>query len=425
MVLAGLAALPSSPAEAQWNGLVGNEAASDWGEPGYPADAEYLGHERPVWQYPSYGEPHHGYPYRSPLHGRLWFRGEYLLWSTQGSWIPPLVTTSPPGTLQADAGVLGQPNTSILLGNTSLNTGLRSGGRFNLGYWLNADRQWALEASYLGLGSETAKYEDTSTGTPILARPFFDITAAAEASHLIAYPGLVQGSVRVDAATEFQVAEVLLRRALFRQYDSGADGLDRYGYRVDILAGYRYCRLGDSLRIGESLLTAGPTTIDLYDLFDTSNEFNGAELGVSTQLRRNHWSLELLMKLALGNSRSRVFIDGATTTAVGAAPPVTGDGGLLALTTNMGHYPQNGLALMPELGVTLGCDLTPRLRATFGYTFVYWSKVARPGDQISLDVNPSYLPNAGPPVGAAQPEFSLATTDFWAQGMNFGFEYRF
>ena len=38
-------------------------------------------------------------------------------------------------------------------------------------------------------------------------------------------------------------------------------------------------------------------------------------------------------------------------------------------------------AVQYELGVTLGFDLTERLQATFGYTFMYWSRVARPGDR--------------------------------------------
>jgi hypothetical protein len=45
----------------------------------------------------------------------VWFRAEALLWWSKGSVMPPLVTTSPIGTLPQDAGVLGK-NTAILLG---------------------------------------------------------------------------------------------------------------------------------------------------------------------------------------------------------------------------------------------------------------------------------------------------------------------
>ncbi len=79
---------------------------------------------------------------------------------------------------------------------------------------------------------------------------------------------------------------------------------------------------------------------------------------------------------------------------------------------------------MPEIGLTLGYDLTPRLKATVGYTLLYWSDVARPGDQIDLNVDPAQL--AGPhQTTGAKPAFVLHTSDFWAQGLNLGLDYRF
>jgi hypothetical protein len=59
-----------------------------------------------------------------------------------------------------------------------------------------------------------------------------------------------------------------------------------------------------------------------------------------------------------------------------------------------------------------------------GYSLVYWSKVIRAGEQIDLNVNPSQFP-PGDLVGAPQPQFRAVTTDFWAQGLNFGLDFRF
>ena len=51
--------------------------------------------------------------------------------------------------------------------------------------------------------------------------------------------------------------------------------------------------------------------------------------------------------------------------------------------------------------------------------------VARPGEQIDLDVNPDLLPPREPPVsGPARPRFVYDGTDFWAQGLNVGLDYR-
>jgi len=80
--------------------------------------------------------------------------------------------------------------------------------------------------------------------------------------------------------------------------------------------------------------------------------------------------------------------------------------------------------------LTLGYDLTPRLKATVGYTLLYWTNVARPGDQIDLNVDPRQFPPVNPlqpppPTATAQPAFALHTSDFWAQGLNVGLDYRF
>ena len=94
--------------------------------------------------------------------------------------------------------------------------------------------------------------------------------------------------------------------------------------------------------------------------------------------------------------------------------------GLLARSTNSGKYQQNQFAVLPEVGATFRYRLLPRLEATIGYHFLYWSRVARAGDQIDLA-----LDLAEPFSGAPLPRFSFEMTDFWAQGLDFGLEYRF
>ena len=130
--------------------------------------------------------------------------------------------------------------------------------------------------------------------------------------------------------------------------------------------------------------------------------------------------LDLFLQLGV----EEVFIDGQTLTTVPAAGSATFTGGLLAQETNIGRYSQDGFAVIPELGITLGYNVTCALRLTFGYTFIYWSKLARPGGRIDRDVNTSLLPPAAL-NGAARPEFTFTTTDYWVQGLNLGFEYRF
>jgi hypothetical protein len=288
-----------------------------------------------------------------------------------------------------------------------------------LDYWFAPCHCAGIEASYLGIGRETTSFSATSLDTPIIGRPYFDTQAGAQAAMLVAHPDFLNGSINVDATTEFQAAEVLLRRNLFRQS----------GDRIDFLLGWRFAQLDEGLQVNQfsewtqpqGLIPAG-TTKSLFDRFDTENQFNGVELGLVYEEHVGRWSLEMLMKLGLGNTHSRVSINGMTTTTVPDAGTTTFPGGLLAQQTNIGQYNRDQFAVIPELGVTLGCDLTCRLRATFGYTFLYWNRVARPANQIDTSV--SQLPPEAP-TGAQRPAFNFATSDFWAQGMNFGLDYRF
>lgn len=109
----------------------------------------------------------------------MWADFDYLGFWVKGNHVPALVTTSPIGTPQSRAGVLGQPGTSILFGDQRLNTDMRSGGRITFGAWLVGD-VLAIEGNYFALGTETTNYSATSvfsngsTSDPILARPYFN-----------------------------------------------------------------------------------------------------------------------------------------------------------------------------------------------------------------------------------------------------------
>jgi hypothetical protein len=180
--------------------------------------------------------------------------------------------------------------------------------------------------------------------------------------------------------------------------------------------------LDDRLVIREDLTTADtdiPISFDIQDLFDTENQFHGGEIGLLWEGQRWRWSLEVLGKIALGNSRQTVQISGSTVTSPG---PSVEPGGLLALPTNIGTYTQDKFAVVPEFGATLGYQMTSCLRLMFGYTGIYWNHVARAGDQIDLGVNPTFLPSEDP-VGPERPAFAFVDADYWAQGITFGADF--
>ncbi|MDA1051892.1 MAG: BBP7 family outer membrane beta-barrel protein [Planctomycetota bacterium] len=348
-----------------------------------------------------------------------WMRAEYLWWWTQGMNTPPLVTTSPAGTPQAQAGVLGQPGTTILFGNDDLADHARSGARFTIGKWLDPAHCNGIEVNYLTLGSETDAFNAGLNQFNILARPFFDTVGAAEDSRLIAFPGLVQGTMNVAASTELQGLEVLYRR----------QGCGSWGCHIDWVVGYRFAELKDRLRIDESTASlTGPTagtTFDLFDQFDTRNTFHGAEFGLVGDWQiDNCWSCDAFAKVAIGGTTYRAGVAGQTVTTDVAGASTTAQRGLLAQGTNIGSYQWDDFAAMSEFGITLRRELNCGLAATFGYNFLYWSNVARAGEQVDTTVNTSQIP-LGNLVGTARPAFPQRTDDFWAQGLRFGLEYRY
>ena len=357
---------------------------------------------------------------------RLWARVEYLLWWSDGFSTPPLVTTSVDGMARTVAGVLEEPGTSVLAGGNGFGGNANSGWRITLGSLPDCGQMVGFQVGYYGFGNSSTSHGFDNTDYSILARPFYNIEPGSEGqdAELIAFPAFVEGQIDVSGTTTIQGVEVLMRSALHQGCAS----------RIDVLAGWRFNRLDDELFISDtktvldaSFGLAVGTVLDEYDRFETRNTFNGAELGVVLSKHHCRWSFEAMMKLAFGNNRSHVTIDGQTIVTVpvpGGSPDVAvTPAGLLAQETNIGEYQRDVFAMVPELGVTVGYCLTPRLRATFGYSFLYFSNVVRPGEAIDTELNLSQLDGAL--NGSPHPLFTWNTTDAWVQGVNFGLNYRF
>jgi hypothetical protein len=200
-----------------------------------------------------------------------------------------------------------------------------------------------------------------------------------------------------------------------------------------LIAGFRYLDLQEDLVITENItiLPGAPAPlnpgdmISVTDRFETRNRFYGGQLGARGEWYRGCWFVNATGKIALGSTRQQVSIRGNTVFTPAGGAAVTQEGGLLALPTNIGDYERDRFTVVPEIGINVGRQLNDNLRVYAGYTFIYWSSVVRPGDQIDPVVNPTQLPTiAGPGtlVGPARPAFAFQETDFWAQGLNLGME---
>jgi hypothetical protein len=374
--------------------------------------------------------------------GRFWMQADALLWWTKGSRLPPLVTTSPPGTPREDAGVL--PGATILFGDSTVNGGGRAGVDTTLGMWLDCGHIWGIEANYFAPGSQTTSYDSgLSNGYPILARPYVNVTDPSEPfndSELIAYPGLLGGRVTAQASDDFHSVGVDLRYNLLCCADccntGGGCGLGACSncccgrtFRLDMIAGYRNYDLSDDLTIQENLVSLVSqvqtgTQFNVVDSFRTRNYFNGAELGLIGNYYCGPWSWQFSAQLALGPNTEVVHINGATDIISPDGSVLAYPGGLLALQTNIGDYSRNQFVVIPQLGLEVGYQFSKCLRGFVGYDFLYWGQVVRAGDQINLNIDTRNLP---PPIQGAgpQPSFAFNSTSFWAQGIRLGAELRF
>jgi hypothetical protein len=368
------------------------------------------------------------------LPGRFWLRGDYLMWWTSGMRLPPLVTTSPQGTSSADAGVLGLPTTKILFGDERVFDNGRSGFRTTMGFWLDNCHAWGVEVDYFELGGESRDYASGySNGLPILARPIYNTQTIAQSRELVAYPKEVAGEVTVGTKDFFRSAGVDLSYNLCccDSCDPCADNCCPtmlFCCRTDLLIGYRHYRLNDSVRVHENLRSLSEPTEDwLYDIKDSfraRNDFQGSELGLRTQIHRGCWSVDFLVKVALGINRQEVLIDGQTIITPPDQPVQVRDGGVFAVRSNEGLYKRDVFTVIPQLGVDFSYQLNCNWRAFLGYNVLYWGCVARSADQIDLNVDPRNIPNVQDPA-LPFPAYPGKTTCFWAHGVNVGLEFRF
>lgn len=361
-----------------------------------------------------------------PAHG--WVHAEYLNWHQSGMNLPPLVTTSPTGTARAAAGVL--PAASILYGGSdAYQENARAGFRIRFGAWFARYPGWGYEGEYVGLGENIETFYAQSTGSPILTRPFVNALTGADDAELIAFPGVVSGDVNVTTVSQFDGAAFRLRKQLLSKTGCGYSFLSCKNIptssRLDFTIGYRFWELDESLQVRESLTsqTASESFL-ISDNFETRNQFNGTEIGFVWQGRRGWWTMDALMRMGIGNVHQTVTIDGSTQTTENGVVSNAATG-FLAQRTNIGAFDRNEFTIVPELGLTLGYQMTKRLRVTTGYSLIYIGNVVRPGDQVSLDVNPNLLaPEITPFTGPLRPQFQFEDTDYWVQGLSFGAEFR-
>ncbi len=353
----------------------------------------------------------------------FWGRAEALAWWIRGSQAPPLLSTSPTGTPTSTAGVL--PAATVLYPTGDVNNQPRFGGRFTLGYWCDDCETVGYQGSFFMLATSSHNYgvSSSSSGSPILARPFYNTALPGEDAGLLAYPGLLSGAAAVATQTRLLGADFNFRKAV------ASNCCDR----IDFLFGYRYLRFDDSLVMNSSSTALTSTIVPtgtnfaINDTFGTKNQFNGAQVGMIWQRNMGRWGFDATTKFAIGGLNQHVTVAGATTVSVPNTPAVTETGGFLALGSNSGTYGRTVFSMIPELNANLNYRLNPLWRINVGYTLLFVTQVLRASDQIDRNINPAQFPPPGTGSNTTPPNpgHNLFSSDLWVQGISLGAECRF
>ncbi len=368
--------------------------------------------------------------------GRFWFKAEYLYWWLKPQNVPALATTG--STTDPVPAALGQPGTSVLFGDDSLGEEGRSGGRIAAGFWLDCEHSFGFDGSFFILGSQNtnfaANFANGANGL-VLARPFFDVVGTPSlagfsgpvpAAEILAFPGQSSGTINVSTSSRLHGADANFL----------CNWLEDSKYRLDFLLGFSWAQLQEDIDISDSsqvnaTLPAnqfGGGITDRTDSFGTKNNFYGAQLGSRFEYRYKALVMQFTSKTALGASNENVDINGDTTIRPFGQPAVVVPSGLYALESNVGNYSKDRFAVLSELDLTLGWQCKRWCRIYAGYSFMYWSSVVRPADQIDEGVNRFFVPPFTPGtalLGPVRPAALFKDSDFWAHGITGGVEFRY
>lgn len=340
-----------------------------------------------------------------------WITADFLFGWIEGGHLSPLVTTTNAADVdQSVAGVLGEDTTDILLQGT-VNKNVVPGFQFGAGYLYDPENGHGIEAGFAFLGSQSSRFFFSSDQFPVLAVPFFNADTDEPASTLVAFTststGVTQtGNVAVEAKTgNFYSVNLDLTERVWEDENQ----------RLDVLFGYRFAYLNDSLRIHSQISPVGTgATVDTFDDFAAKNSFHGLDLGVRSSYTWDKLTLNLLAKFSPGRMHRTVTIRGRTaSTSAGVPPP----GGMFAEPTNIGEHESNKWTLLPELATNATWQWTPNVAFRFGYSALFLTKVVRSDNQIDFTLSPS---------GAIpRPAFSPHQNTSWVQTVNLGVDVTF
>jgi len=384
---------------------------------------------------------------------RLYGGIEYLYWWMKGAPLAvPLLSTAPftepdrGGFLKnSDATILyGAPHAPAVGGNDTQTFSGFSGARLTIGYWLDDAHRYAVEGEGFLLQNGSAGYEASSdaNGNPGMRVPLYNsvpyrsggvgmVVGPTEDGVPVSLPGELTGAASFKNTLQLWGVAANGVASLYR--DSS--------WELSGLGGFRYLSLTEGFNLNININGLANTAFMgesgwASDQFLTQNRFYGATVGLRGKYVIGPVSVELTGRVSFGVDNETLDVSGYfqdfNTPLLTSIPRVTnglrvltqGPNGIFAQPSNEGRTSGNRFAVVPEVGIKLGYNITPSLLLTIGYNFLYESSVLRPTDQIDRNFSKG-LPFMQDSTSTVGPTRRFKTTDFYAQGLTVGVSYRF
>lgn len=349
---------------------------------------------------PAFRDTHLG-----PCH-RVWIGGGSLLWWIKDGSTPLLATTT-------DSAI-----------NEMLHYGRFNGVQANAGIWFN-DRH-TTGAFVEGFSLEQKSVSEMLSGEGPITRPVFNVLTGTPVDVIVASPGMFLGRIDRDTSSRLWGAAAGFVKNIAHCPAT---------HTVDVFFGVRHLDLDETLQIRQETTAINGTltlagnqvnALRITDRFDARNLFTGGELGVRAEGRAGPLFLGGYARVAVGPNHESINVFGRTEEIDG---PRSALGGLLAVPGgNAGGQVTNRFAVVPQIGGTVGCQITRYLRGSVGYDFLYINDVARAGGQIDPTFNPRLVPASlvfGALSGPAAPRPTTRRDDFYAHGLQVLVELRY
>lgn len=360
-----------------------------------------------------------------------WFGAELLFWRMDGAQLPPLLTENQLGFPPT----LALASTDVLAGGNVTGDSWRTGYRLELGVWFDDCQETALVGDYFNIGQDDYDYFYPGGSGTNVGRPYFDTQGGVQFYRPISgiYGTgndqiIYDGTVGITYDDEFQGAGLWVQQRVYMVGDASGNGPST---QVMVLGGYRFLSYDSQLRIDDSRTVVSGTGAGgrefRRDLFDTDNEFHGAEFGVMARFTQTGCWFDGLAKLAIGGQKKQASINGSSVLIPGMVPSYEEGGWLTSPDTNIGNYRDYRARFVPTFRLGAGVRLTPQWTFQVGYTAIVWGGVVRAAALTppNLAVDTRNIPPVSAGGGPAPVFPGLGGSELVAHGLDLGIEYRY